>query len=127
MKDQFGNEMAVYIVSGRSEPENQPGNVLYSNVTLTLLLKSKLETKKMEVSRSARNGELVASGFKQDFGERAKDVEDLAARVARGDPSVGKAFFREALEAYGAKDKLSSSQVEEAIMGVFLVGEISNL
>jgi hypothetical protein len=124
MKDRFGNEMVVHIVSGRSEPEKDPA---YSNVILTILLKSRLETKKVDISRSARNGELVASGFKQDLGGREKDAEEIAARVARGDRSIGKVFFREALEAYGAKDKLKSKQIEEVIMGVFLVGEISNL
>ena len=47
-------------------------------------------------------------------------------QLAEGDKSVGKFFIREALTAYRVKDKLRRDQAEEAIMGAFLIPQVTN-
>ena len=124
MRDSYGNDMKAFIVSGRSEPEANPD---YSKITLTILLKSRIETRKMEVVRSVRGEEPLVDGFKNDFGEKARIAEEAVRKLAKKDPSAGELFLREALEAYGAGTRLRPSQIEEAILGVYLVGEVSRL
>lgn len=114
-------EMHAYAVSGKAEPGLTPEHV---NVTLTIMLKSKMETRKMDVNRSVQRKDPSVKDFGRDFGDRAADFERAAVRLAQGDASVGKFFLREAIDAYGAVDKLRPEQIEEALTGAFLVSRI---
>jgi hypothetical protein len=121
MRDVLGNEMAKYIVSGR---------VSGPDLILTLVLKSKMETRKIDVNKSAFPADpesLAATVSEKEFGEKTEAVREAVRLLAKGDEKAGKFFLREAMDAYDVRSKLQPSQIEEAIMGVFLVGGVSDL
>lgn len=125
MKDAFGNSMQVFVVSGRSEPPVLIG--ASKVVSVTVLACSKLETKKMMIVREVGlDGVIIPEVKDSDFSGRAEDVKRVFRQLSEGDKSVGKFFIREALTAYRVKDKLRRDQAEEAVMGAYLVPQVTN-
>lgn len=96
---------------------------------MTLLLRSKEGVRKIEVALSVHaKDKLVIGGVNEkDFEEKWPVMKDAALLLAAGDKSVGKLFLQEAIEAYGAKEKLRPDQIVEAMAGAFLIERVSEL
>lgn len=130
MKDQFGNEMTVHIVSGSVDPPVGP-TFVFVVVRLVLVLVSKVSMRKIDIALSVylkdRMVQDAGNKTEEKFGPKWKDMERAMLQLADEDRSVGKFFLREAMEAYGVKEKLNHGQIEEVMMGVYLVSGVSQL
>jgi hypothetical protein len=95
------------------------------------VLKSKIELRKVEITHSVypkdRVVQDVQNKSEEKFGEKWKTMEKAMLQMVERDASVGRLFLREAMEAYGVKEKLNHSQIEEVMMGIYLVGGVSQL
>lgn len=129
MKDQFDNEMETFVASAKVE--DMSGTV---RITLTLVLRSKIEMRKLDIVKDVFPGSpesvdrLIEEKIEShEFGAKTEAVRKAVRGLVRKEPGAGKFFLREAMEAYSVKEKLNHSQIEEVMMGVFLVGGVSKL
>lgn len=125
MKDHFGNSVTTYVVSAKVWEKDGT-----QHLTLTLVLKSRMEFKKVEINKSvfsSKPEDLALQVGETEFGVKTESVRTAVLGLAAGDKNAGKFFFKEAITAYGATEKLRPDQIVDAVRGALLVDRVSQL
>jgi hypothetical protein len=124
MKDRFGRDMAVYVVSAKVERGE-----FEVKLKVTLVLRGQDEMRKTDVNKSVwgKNGDVLSTISESEFGAKTEQARQAVAWLLEDDPRAGKFFLKEAVEAYNATAILTPEQIHEAVAGALLVSPVSDL